>query len=150
ALLLATDLATAEYRFDVWTADSGLPQNSVRAIVQTRDGYLWIGTLDGLARFDGVRFTVFNRANTPAFPSNRVLALYEDCEGALWIGLVDGLIRYQRGKFSLVVNREGLQAENVNGFSGDERANLWAYVGGTPMQLKDGRFRPAQPPNFWT
>ncbi len=150
ALVLATYKAAAEYRFDVWTADSGLPQNSVRAIVQTRDGYLWIGTLDGLARFDGVRFTVFNRANTPTFPSNRVLALYEDCEGALWIGLVDGLIRYQRGKFSLVVNREGLQAENVNGFSGDERANLWAYVGGTPMQLKDGRFRPAQPPNFWT
>ena len=62
----------------------------MRAIVQTRDGYLWVGTLDGLARFDRVRFTVFNRANTPAFPSNRVLALYEDCEGVLWIGLTDG------------------------------------------------------------
>ena len=150
ALLLADGEATAEYRFDAWTADSGLPQNSVRAIVQTRDGYLWVGTLDGLARFDGVRFTVFNRANTPAFPSNRVLALYEDCEGTLWIGLVDGLVRYQRGKFSLIVGREGLEAENVNGFSGDEKANLWAHVGGTPVQLKDGHFLPAQPPKFWT
>jgi len=151
ALLLTTvNAALAEYRFDVWTADSGLPQNSVRAIVQTRDGYLWVGTLDGLARFDGVRFTVFNKANTPALPSNRVLALYEDCEGALWIGLVDGLARYYKGKFSLVVGGEGLQAQNVHSISGDEKTNLWATVGNLPMQLKDGRFQPAQLPNPWT
>ena len=52
----------AQYRFDYWTADNGLPQNSVRDIVQTRDGYLWPATFDGLVRFDGVRFTVFSRA----------------------------------------------------------------------------------------
>jgi len=55
ALLLAAGNTSAEYRFDVWTADSGLPQNSVRAIVQSRDGGLWVGTLNGLARFDGGR-----------------------------------------------------------------------------------------------
>ncbi len=54
--------AFAQYRFDHWTADNGLPQNSVRDIVQTRDGYLWLTTFDGLVRFDGVRFTVFSRA----------------------------------------------------------------------------------------
>src|ERR1044071_9058092 len=69
---------------DVGTADSGLRNNSVRAIVQTRDGYLWVGIHEGQARFDGVRFTVINRANTPANASNRVLGLYEDCEGRLF------------------------------------------------------------------
>jgi len=57
--------AHAQYRFDHWTADNGLPQNSVRDIVQTRDGYLWLTTFDGLVRFDGVRFTVFNKSNSP-------------------------------------------------------------------------------------
>ncbi len=57
--------APAQYRFDHWTADNGLPQNSVRDIVQTRDGYLWLATLDGLVRFDGVRFTVFRLVHTP-------------------------------------------------------------------------------------
>ncbi|PWU15821.1 MAG: hypothetical protein C5B50_14675 [Verrucomicrobia bacterium] len=144
ALFLATCTVLAEYRFDVWTSDSGLPRNDVRAIVQTRDGYLWVGTLDGLARFDGVRFTVFNRANTPALPSNRVLVLYEDCEGALWIGLVEGgLIRYQNGKFSVFGTAEGLPAGSVDSISGDEKGNLWAGVGGQVLQLRDGRVRPA-------
>jgi ligand-binding sensor domain-containing protein len=96
AFLLATGNTVAEYRFDVWTADSGLPQNSVRAIVQTRDGYIWVGTLDGLARFDGVRFTVFNKANSPGLSGNRVTALYEDFDGDLWVGLdAGGVARYR-------------------------------------------------------
>ena len=63
--------ASAQYRFDVWTADDGLPQNIIRGICQTPDGYLWLATLDGLARFDGVRFTVFNKGNSPGIDSNR-------------------------------------------------------------------------------
>src|SRR5262247_3504497 len=87
AFFLAIAHGAAEYRFDIWTAaDSGLPQNTVRALLQSRDGYLWVGTLDGLARFDGVRFTVFNRGNSPGLPSNRITALYEDSAGGLWVG----------------------------------------------------------------
>ncbi len=55
----------AQYRFDSWTTDDGLPQNSVYSITQTTDGYLWFTTLDGLVRFDGVRFKVFNKGNSP-------------------------------------------------------------------------------------
>jgi len=65
ALCLITPAALAEYRFDVWTADSGLPQNSIRRILQSRDGYLWLSTSDGVVRFDGVRSTVFDKANSP-------------------------------------------------------------------------------------
>ena len=75
----------AQYRFDSWTTDNGLPQNSVSAIVQTRDGYLWLTTFDGLVRFDGVRFTVFDKSNTRGLSSNRFTALHEDKDGTLWV-----------------------------------------------------------------
>src|SRR5262245_32659542 len=74
----------AQYRFDQWTTDNGLPQNSVRGIVQTRDGYLWMTTFDGLVRFDGVRFTVFNKSNSPGIANNRFWTIFEDRFGDLW------------------------------------------------------------------
>jgi hypothetical protein len=54
---------------DRWTTEQGLPQNTVISIVQTRDGYIWLGTFGGLVRFDGVKFTVFNTINAPE-PAN--------------------------------------------------------------------------------
>src|SRR5262245_32152026 len=84
--------ARAQYRFDHWTADNGLPQNSVRDIVQTRDGYLWLTTFDGLVRFDGVRFTVFNKSNTPGLVSNRFISLFEDRSGDLWASVETGQV----------------------------------------------------------
>jgi ligand-binding sensor domain-containing protein len=78
------------YRFNVWTTENGLPQNSVRAILQTRDGYLWLATLDGLVRFDGVRFTIFNTMNSSGLKSNRIARLFEDDDGTLWVGTEDG------------------------------------------------------------
>ncbi|MGH9839718.1 MAG: ligand-binding sensor domain-containing protein, partial [Blastocatellia bacterium] len=78
--------ALAQYRFDHWTAEIGLPQNIITAIHQTPDGYLWVATLDGLTRFDGVRFTVFNKSNTPGLSSNRFTCLYQDPQGDLWAG----------------------------------------------------------------
>lgn len=64
-LCLLSLTVQAQYRFDSWTTDNGLPHNAVWALRQTRDGYLWLATGDGLVRFDGVRFRVFNKANTP-------------------------------------------------------------------------------------
>jgi ligand-binding sensor domain-containing protein/signal transduction histidine kinase len=78
--------AGAPYTIDVWETDEGLPQNSVIAMAQTRDGYLWLGTLNGLVRFDGLRFTVFDESNTPELPSSRIVNLFEDTRSELWIG----------------------------------------------------------------
>jgi ligand-binding sensor domain-containing protein/signal transduction histidine kinase len=90
-----------QYGHDVWQAEDGLPQNTVRAIRQTRDGYLWLATEEGLARFDGVRFTVFDTASTPELPVGFVNALFEDRAGTLWIGSNGGgLIRYVAGRFT--------------------------------------------------
>src|SRR5581483_9106971 len=76
----------APYLHTAWQTDEGLPQNSVTAIVQTRDGYLWLATQEGLARFDGMRFTVFDKRNTPALAENNIQALYEQRDGTLWVG----------------------------------------------------------------
>ncbi|MBI2427547.1 MAG: hypothetical protein HYV29_01875 [Ignavibacteriales bacterium] len=79
-----------QYAMDRWQVKEGLPQNSVNAIVQTHDGYLWLGTYEGLVRFNGRTFTVFDRGNTPALLSNRITSLSEDKKGRLWIGSYGG------------------------------------------------------------
>ena len=88
-LLLCAARASAQYRFDSWTTDNGLPQNSITAISQTKDGYLWLTTFDGLVRFDGVRFTVFERTNTRGLLTDRFTTLFANRAGKLWIGMED-------------------------------------------------------------
>jgi len=80
----------SEYDLKVWETDDGLPQGSVLTMVQTRDGYLWLGTLAGLVRFDGVRFTVFDPNNTPGLTDSRIVFLFEDSRRQLWIGTESG------------------------------------------------------------
>src|SRR5678810_393305 len=75
----------AQDRFDSWTTNDGLPQNNINGITQTRDGYLWLTTFNGLVRYDGVRFKVFNPGNTKGLNTNRMLNLFEDPAGNLWI-----------------------------------------------------------------
>ena len=102
ALLACAWLMTvhAQYRFDHWTADNGLPQNSVYSILQTPDGYLWLTTLDGLVCFDGVKFTVFNRSNAKGLLNNRFVKLFAEADGTLWISTADsGLMRFRNGQF---------------------------------------------------
>jgi diguanylate cyclase (GGDEF)-like protein len=92
----------SHYAVDSWQAEHGLPQATVQAIVQTRDGYLWVGTQDGLARFDGVRFEVFDRSNTPAMTDATVLSLLETKDGDLYAGTWDGLLRWRGGRLDAV------------------------------------------------
>ncbi len=89
----------SQYSQDVWRSDDGLPQNSLLAMTQTRDGYLWLGTWEGLARFDGARFTVFDKRNTPELRNHAIKALVEDASGTLWVGTGQGLVAYRQGRF---------------------------------------------------
>jgi signal transduction histidine kinase len=100
-VLFACRSGTAgDFLTEVWTAEQGLPDSSVTALAQTPDGYLWIGTYNGLARFDGTHFTVFDPENTPALGHARVRRLFVDGQGALWINTFDGsLTRLQGGRF---------------------------------------------------
>jgi ligand-binding sensor domain-containing protein len=138
--------AAAQYRFESWTADEGLPQNSVRSIIQTRDGYLWLTTFDGLVRFDGVRFTVFDKSNTKGLSTNRFTSLYEDSDGTLWAGTGDGRVTlYRGGVFTSYAAAEGLPAGQVMGFAPDLKGELLINIGSGQFYMRDGRFTPAPP-----
>lgn len=91
----------ADFLIDVWTGQDGLPDSSVTAIAQTPDGYLWIGTYNGLARFDGVQFVNFDPFNTPELKHARVNGLFVDAQGTLWINTRDGsMTAWRHGVFT--------------------------------------------------
>lgn len=110
----------------VWHATDGLPSDSVTAILQTRDGFLWVGTSSGLVWFDGVKFTAV-RLEAPA--TNRlvrVTALCEDSNGHLWIGTQqDGLFQLARGSLRHYSRAQGLLQENVTSLAADNRGQVW-------------------------
>jgi ligand-binding sensor domain-containing protein len=132
--------AAPNYFTRVWSTDEGLPQNAVSAIVQTGDGYLWIGTYSGLARFDGVRFVVFNNNNTPEMYSSRVTSLYEDANGNLWIGFeTGGLMRYENGRFHTVELSPAWGGRKIISINSDGAGDTWALgIDGALVRVRDG------------
>src|SRR6185503_18224430 len=133
--------ASAQYRFDTWTTDSGLPQNTVFAILQTQDGYLWFTTSDGLVRYDGVTFTIFAKGNTKGIGSNRFTALYEDEDRTLWIGTEDGYISsYRQGVFVTYAAAPGLRGNTVNCIRRDQQGTLWISMSGGISKFEKGEF----------
>jgi ligand-binding sensor domain-containing protein len=110
----------ARYNHAVWQDRDGLPQNTIQAIVQTRDGYLWLGTEVGLARFDGVRFAVFDKQNTLELRNSNVMALLESRDGSLWIGTRGGgVTRLRHGKFTTWMQNDGLAGDSVRALGED-------------------------------
>ena len=111
----------------VWQTEDGLPQNTVVAITQTRDGYLWVGTLAGLARFDGLHFQVFDAANTPCLRDERIASLYEDTRGTLWIGHESGDVTcYRDGRFESF-SKGTHPGDRVQSFAEDEHGWVWLF-----------------------
>jgi signal transduction histidine kinase/CheY-like chemotaxis protein/ligand-binding sensor domain-containing protein len=116
-----------QYVHTVLHSEDGLPQNSIQALLQTKDGYLWIGTQEGLVRFNGVEFKVFHKGNTDAIRHNDVRELYEDRDGALWVGTFGGgLVSYQGGKFTDYTVQRGLSNNTVTAVVQDSHGNIWA------------------------
>ena len=101
--------------FKTWNTENGLPQNSVNRIVQTPDGYLWLATFDGLARFDGARFKIFKKSNTPPLPMNRIAILLVDAAGRLWIWTEDPntIVLYEQGKFRAFLKGTDFDADHI-------------------------------------
>src|ERR1019366_8901929 len=112
--------------FDVWQVGEDLEQTPVTAVVQSRDGYLWLGTYTGLVRFDGVRVTVFDSVTAPGLMNGRVTSLYEDADGVLWIGHDTGeLTRMSGGEFRPMGRARGWVGGALEAISTDENGDLW-------------------------
>jgi signal transduction histidine kinase/ligand-binding sensor domain-containing protein len=124
-LLFLSCPAAAQSRFDIWTTENGLPQNSINDIAQTRDGFLWLATYGGLVRFDGTRFVVFDRS-IDGIASQRIRRLREDRTGTLWAASEEGmLIRYRDGRFTSFASEHGLPAVNPVRLEESADGHLW-------------------------
>jgi ligand-binding sensor domain-containing protein/signal transduction histidine kinase len=133
----------AQYQFNSWSTDNGLPENAINALLQTRDGYLWLTTSDGLVRFDGVRFTVFKRGTTKGLDSNRLMTLFEDREGALWIGTEDrGIVRYRDGLFTSYTTEDGLPSTHAASFMEDRDGKLLIRMSNSIIEWQGEKFVP--------
>jgi signal transduction histidine kinase/ligand-binding sensor domain-containing protein len=141
--LSADTLGAKGYLIEVWQTERGLPQNTVTGIAQTRDGYLWISTLDGLARFDGVRFKLFKAGNTPALGSGRIRFLFTGRQGELWLATQEGgLISFKDGRFTPLPLPEsrGTRPAVVQ-LAEDESGGLWLSTeDGKVGRLADGHY----------
>jgi len=133
-----------QYVHQVWTTENGLPQNSATDIIQTRDGYIWLATDEGLARFDGLEFRVFDRTNTKELPTSYFVRMKEDSEGGLWAqpsAFNDGVVRSHDGLFTLFDTSNGLPSNNVIAWENDQHGTTWL---GTPhglVEFNAGKFR---------
>jgi len=129
------------FMFRSWQQEQGLPENYVRALAQTHDGYIWVGTDEGVSRFDGVNF--FPLGPQEGFQGGPVQVLYGDARGALWIGSVDGgLSCWRGGKLTKFVTSDGLPSDSVTALAEDEDGNLWVGTQSGLVVLKNGVLSP--------
>jgi ligand-binding sensor domain-containing protein/signal transduction histidine kinase len=133
--------AGARYAIDVWEADDGLPENAVTSVTQTRDGYLWLGTLNGLVRFDGIRFTVFDEINTPGLISSRIFTLFEDSHSNLWVGTeTAGTALIKNGRVLSLGLGQGGSERRLAAICEDSGGAVWLYtMDGQLWRYQDGR-----------
>src|SRR5258706_10879334 len=129
-----------QFNQQTWLAENGLPQNTVHSVTQGQDGYIWIATEEGLARFDGIKFTVFDKQNTPQLQSNNVRALLEDRRGDLWIGTADGLVQMRDGKFTRYATEQGLPANVIDSLYQDQHDVLWIATSAGLASFTNGVF----------
>ena len=123
-----------------WRTEDGLPQDSVNAITQTRDGFLWAGTSAGLARFDGVRFRTFGLQD--GLRSVHILTLAEDQQGALWVGTSGGGVsRWENGRFASFGVEEGFPSSaDVIALAADRDGSVWIGAVDGLVQWRNGVF----------
>ncbi|MBV8281265.1 MAG: hypothetical protein JO347_04275, partial [Candidatus Eremiobacteraeota bacterium] len=151
AMLLPAETAPAldphqslrHYGYQSWQTDNGLPQNTVHALLQTSDGYIWLATEGGLVRFDSVKFSIFTHKDTPQLGSHLIYSLLEDRSGALWIGTSSGVTRYRDRRFESVA-RSGV----VWSLHQDRNGVIWAITSNGLLRLNGAQFQdvPGVPP----
>jgi len=134
ALALDPAVGLGHYQHAAWTAREGL-MGSVRAIVQTPDGYLWLGTEFGLIRFDGVRFLSWPQIPDQQLPSPRVLSLLAARDGTLWIGTFGGLASWKDGRLTRYHEIE----DQMDSLLEDHEGTIWVGTNQRVCAIRSGR-----------
>jgi len=118
AAALEPTTSLANYGRQAWAMENGLPQNTVQALAQTKDGFVWLATEAGLVRFDGVEFQTYDRNSNPGspgpvLPGNDIRCLLATGDGALWIGTSAGLARWKDGATKTFTAQDGLPGNGI-------------------------------------
>ena len=116
-----------KYHQRVYAIADGMPQSTATSIIQARDGYIWMTTFGGLARYDGLTFKLFTTSNEPGLANNRLTKIYEAPDGVIWIGSEDGdIVKYENGTFRTVYQSPGAPFEKtVTSIVADNSGRLW-------------------------
>ncbi len=139
----------ANYARQSWVMENGLPQNTIHALAQTPDGFVWLGTEAGLVRFDGVGFQVFDRTSQsltgplqsgPSLPGNDIRSLLVASDGALWIGTGDGLVRWMHAQSAVFTTANGLPANGIRTLKESSPGELWAWTDQGAAKFNGTRF----------
>jgi signal transduction histidine kinase/ligand-binding sensor domain-containing protein len=131
------------YSVTHWTVENGLPMQTVTSLAQTPDGYLWCGTIAGLARFDGARFHIFSGREVPALDGVEILELLSDSQGRLWIGGINGeIVVYEAGRFRRLGKQDGIPRMEKPKLGEDPQGDFWinAHAEGKLYRYHHGHF----------
>ena len=130
--------ALSQYAHDVWGTAAGLPQSTGLSLARTRDGFLWVGTEEGIARFDGSTFALHDRRNTPGLPHNIAYALLGARDGSLWVGTAAGLARLVEGSARPFGAREKVPETAIRALLEGRDGSVWAATrGGGLVRIRD-------------
>jgi diguanylate cyclase (GGDEF)-like protein len=131
---LDPSLEPAQYHHQRWSNENGLPQNTINSITQTTDGYLWLGTLEGLVRFDGISFTNFNARNTMAIDHNIITAAHTDKNGSLWfVNSKGSLIKVVNNQFERLSSINHLSTTLINTIYPSDKGVIWIGTNGNGL-----------------
>jgi signal transduction histidine kinase/ligand-binding sensor domain-containing protein/CheY-like chemotaxis protein len=143
----------SQYVHEAFAIEQGMPENSVNALVQSRDGYLWLGTEDGVVRFDGIEFEVFDKRKVEQITNNMITALCVDHKENLWIGSFGGGIvhmNFKTGKFNAFTIEHGLSSDKIATIHEDNEGRLWIGTHGGGLCSRNpgnGEIKPYQFPH---
>ncbi len=133
--------AISQYQCDIWQKPQGLPQNSIYSITQGHNGYIWLASYEGIARFDGVEFTIYNTSNVKALRTSGALVVYEDTKKNLWFGTNNGgLTKMKDGKFTTYTKADGLSHDAITALVESADSTLWIGTRWGLSKYKNGKF----------
>lgn len=133
----------SQYIFRKWTTEEGLPSNAIIDIIQDQKGYIWIATHDGLARFDGAKFTSYTVKNTPIIRSHAIRSLLSDSKGNVWVGTQRGVLKFENNEFSVPIEFNILNEYNIEAIYEDKNGIVWVGTSTNGIfYYQDEQFRP--------
>jgi signal transduction histidine kinase/ligand-binding sensor domain-containing protein len=140
---LDTKKSLSQYIFRTWTTEEGLPSNAILDVIQDQKGYIWIATHDGLARFDGAKFTSYTVKNTPIVRSHAIRSLLSDSKGNVWIGTQRGILKYENNQLTIPIEFSVLNEYSIDVIYEDKNGIIWIGTSSNGVFFyQDGQFRP--------